>query len=156
MIHRWFLYLVFVFLLGAICTREALRYDFLIAEKVNFSPSIPPPTPLYHFREALLSTRGEVRGFSILAFFLPCWPHWGPTKTHSVLQYGDKQCDGRDRIQLSVMSSHLRKKKKKTNLAIPKWPFPFTVCWQAFSTCCWLSDIKTESKCKTSCWWRSK
>ncbi|XP_051997760.1 solute carrier family 12 member 8 isoform X3 [Xyrauchen texanus] len=29
----WFLYLVFVFLLGAICTREALRYDFLIAEK---------------------------------------------------------------------------------------------------------------------------
>lgn len=33
--HRWFLYLVFVFLLGAICTREALRYDILIAEKVN-------------------------------------------------------------------------------------------------------------------------
>lgn len=33
--HSWFLYLVFVFLLGAICTREALRYDFLIAEKVN-------------------------------------------------------------------------------------------------------------------------
>jgi len=33
--HRWFLYLVFVFLLGAICTREALHYDFLIAEKVN-------------------------------------------------------------------------------------------------------------------------
>uniref|UniRef100_A0A7N6AIV9 Solute carrier family 12 member 8 n=1 Tax=Anabas testudineus TaxID=64144 RepID=A0A7N6AIV9_ANATE len=32
---RWFLYLVFVFLLGAICTREALRYDFLIAEKVS-------------------------------------------------------------------------------------------------------------------------
>lgn len=32
---RWFLYLVFVFLLGAICTREALRYDFLIAEKVK-------------------------------------------------------------------------------------------------------------------------
>ncbi|XP_074551178.1 solute carrier family 12 member 8 isoform X2 [Halichoeres trimaculatus] len=31
----WFLYLVFVFLLGAICTREALRYDFLIAEKVS-------------------------------------------------------------------------------------------------------------------------
>uniref|UniRef100_A0A3B1IJC7 Solute carrier family 12 member 8 n=1 Tax=Astyanax mexicanus TaxID=7994 RepID=A0A3B1IJC7_ASTMX len=29
----WFLYLVFVFLLGAICTRDALRYDFLIAEK---------------------------------------------------------------------------------------------------------------------------
>ncbi|XP_028663830.2 solute carrier family 12 member 8 isoform X3 [Erpetoichthys calabaricus] len=29
----WFLYLVFVFLLGAICTREALRYDFMIAEK---------------------------------------------------------------------------------------------------------------------------
>ncbi|XP_069389634.1 solute carrier family 12 member 8 isoform X2 [Paralichthys olivaceus] len=29
----WFLYLVFAFLLGAICTREALRYDFLIAEK---------------------------------------------------------------------------------------------------------------------------
>ncbi|XP_077849865.1 solute carrier family 12 member 8 isoform X4 [Macaca mulatta] len=29
----WFLYIVFVFLLGAICTREALRYDFLIAEK---------------------------------------------------------------------------------------------------------------------------
>uniref|UniRef100_A0A8C3B2C2 Solute carrier family 12 member 8 n=1 Tax=Cyclopterus lumpus TaxID=8103 RepID=A0A8C3B2C2_CYCLU len=31
----WFLYLVFVFLLGAICTREALHYDFLIAEKVS-------------------------------------------------------------------------------------------------------------------------
>ncbi|XP_004391973.1 PREDICTED: solute carrier family 12 member 8 isoform X2 [Odobenus rosmarus divergens] len=31
----WFLYLVFVFLLGAACTREALRYDFLIAEKVS-------------------------------------------------------------------------------------------------------------------------
>ncbi|KAF6121717.1 solute carrier family 12 member 8 [Phyllostomus discolor] len=31
----WFLYVVFVFLLGAICTREALRYDFLIAEKVS-------------------------------------------------------------------------------------------------------------------------
>uniref|UniRef100_G1Q6D4 Solute carrier family 12 member 8 n=1 Tax=Myotis lucifugus TaxID=59463 RepID=G1Q6D4_MYOLU len=31
----WFLYIVFVFLLGAICTREALRYDFLIAEKVS-------------------------------------------------------------------------------------------------------------------------
>ncbi|XP_039351819.1 solute carrier family 12 member 8 isoform X3 [Mauremys reevesii] len=29
----WFLYIVFVFLLGAICTRESLRYDFLIAEK---------------------------------------------------------------------------------------------------------------------------
>ncbi|XP_045358311.1 solute carrier family 12 member 8 isoform X1 [Leopardus geoffroyi] len=31
----WFLYIVFVFLLGAVCTREALRYDFLIAEKVS-------------------------------------------------------------------------------------------------------------------------
>uniref|UniRef100_G1KVC1 Amino acid permease/ SLC12A domain-containing protein n=1 Tax=Anolis carolinensis TaxID=28377 RepID=G1KVC1_ANOCA len=31
----WFLYIVFVFLLGAICTREALRYDFMIAEKVS-------------------------------------------------------------------------------------------------------------------------
>ncbi|XP_063458621.1 solute carrier family 12 member 8 isoform X3 [Pan paniscus] len=31
----WFLYIVFVFFLGAICTREALRYDFLIAEKVS-------------------------------------------------------------------------------------------------------------------------
>ncbi|KAG9349010.1 hypothetical protein JZ751_029328 [Albula glossodonta] len=31
----WFLYLVFVFLLGAICTRDALRIDFLIAEKVS-------------------------------------------------------------------------------------------------------------------------
>ncbi|KAJ8255200.1 hypothetical protein GJAV_G00202200 [Gymnothorax javanicus] len=31
----WFLYLIFVFLLGAICIREALRYDFLIAEKVS-------------------------------------------------------------------------------------------------------------------------
>ncbi|XP_006884362.1 PREDICTED: solute carrier family 12 member 8 [Elephantulus edwardii] len=31
----WFLYIIFVFLLGAICTREALRYDFLIAEKVS-------------------------------------------------------------------------------------------------------------------------
>ncbi|XP_042303050.1 solute carrier family 12 member 8 isoform X2 [Sceloporus undulatus] len=29
----WFLYIVFVFLLGAICTREALRYEFMIAEK---------------------------------------------------------------------------------------------------------------------------
>ncbi|KAJ8784385.1 hypothetical protein J1605_008229 [Eschrichtius robustus] len=29
----WFLYIVFVLLLGAICTRGALRYDFLIAEK---------------------------------------------------------------------------------------------------------------------------
>ncbi|KAM5154638.1 solute carrier family 12 member 8 isoform 1-T1 [Callospermophilus lateralis] len=29
----WFLYIVFTFLLGAICTREALRYNFLIAEK---------------------------------------------------------------------------------------------------------------------------
>lgn len=34
---RWFLYIVFVFLLGAICTREALRYDFMIAEKVGES-----------------------------------------------------------------------------------------------------------------------
>ncbi|XP_057593811.1 solute carrier family 12 member 8 [Hippopotamus amphibius kiboko] len=31
----WFLYVVFVFLLGAVCTREALRRDFLIAEKVS-------------------------------------------------------------------------------------------------------------------------
>ncbi|KAM7132832.1 solute carrier family 12 member 8 isoform 2-T3 [Molossus nigricans] len=31
----WFLYIVFVFLLGAVCTREALRYDFLMAEKVS-------------------------------------------------------------------------------------------------------------------------
>ncbi|XP_077176461.1 solute carrier family 12 member 8 isoform X1 [Paroedura picta] len=31
----WFLYIVFVFLLGAVCTREALRYDFMIAEKVS-------------------------------------------------------------------------------------------------------------------------
>ncbi|KFP89498.1 Solute carrier family 12 member 8, partial [Apaloderma vittatum] len=31
----WFLYLVFVFLLGAICTRQSLRYDFMIAEKVS-------------------------------------------------------------------------------------------------------------------------
>ncbi|TRZ03752.1 hypothetical protein DNTS_009744, partial [Danionella cerebrum] len=31
----WFLYLVFAFLLGAICTREALHNDFLIAEKVS-------------------------------------------------------------------------------------------------------------------------
>ncbi|XP_040858757.1 solute carrier family 12 member 8 isoform X2 [Ochotona curzoniae] len=31
----WFLYVVFVLLLGAVCTREALRYDFLIAEKVS-------------------------------------------------------------------------------------------------------------------------
>ncbi|XP_063144830.1 solute carrier family 12 member 8 isoform X3 [Candoia aspera] len=29
----WFLYIVFVFLLGAICTRESLRYNFMIAEK---------------------------------------------------------------------------------------------------------------------------
>uniref|UniRef100_A0A663N5C7 Solute carrier family 12 member 8 n=1 Tax=Athene cunicularia TaxID=194338 RepID=A0A663N5C7_ATHCN len=32
---RWFLYMVFVFLLGAICTRQSLRYDFMIAEKVS-------------------------------------------------------------------------------------------------------------------------
>ncbi|XP_076798957.1 solute carrier family 12 member 8 isoform X2 [Arvicanthis niloticus] len=31
----WFLYIIFTFLLGAICTREALRSDFLIAEKVS-------------------------------------------------------------------------------------------------------------------------
>ncbi|NXS96141.1 S12A8 protein, partial [Jacana jacana] len=31
----WFLYVVFVFLLGAICTRQSLRYDFMIAEKVS-------------------------------------------------------------------------------------------------------------------------
>ncbi|OCT63255.1 solute carrier family 12 member 8 isoform X1 [Xenopus laevis] len=31
----WFLYVVFVFLLGAICTREFLRYEFMIAEKVS-------------------------------------------------------------------------------------------------------------------------
>ncbi|NXQ07306.1 S12A8 protein, partial [Vidua macroura] len=31
----WFLYMVFVFLLGAICTRPSLRYDFMIAEKVS-------------------------------------------------------------------------------------------------------------------------
>ncbi|KAM4698522.1 solute carrier family 12 member 8 [Rhinophrynus dorsalis] len=31
----WFLYIVFVFLLGAICTREFLRYEFMIAEKVS-------------------------------------------------------------------------------------------------------------------------
>ncbi|GAB1300221.1 Solute carrier family 12 member 8 [Apodemus speciosus] len=33
----WFLYIIFAFLLGAICTREALRSDFLIAEKVSVS-----------------------------------------------------------------------------------------------------------------------
>lgn len=33
---RWFLYMVFVFLLGAICTRQSLRYDFMIAEKVTW------------------------------------------------------------------------------------------------------------------------
>uniref|UniRef100_A0A6I8QS40 Solute carrier family 12 member 8 n=1 Tax=Xenopus tropicalis TaxID=8364 RepID=A0A6I8QS40_XENTR len=32
---RWFLYVVFVFLLGAICTRDFLRYEFMIAEKVS-------------------------------------------------------------------------------------------------------------------------
>ncbi|KAM3917172.1 solute carrier family 12 member 8-like [Leptodactylus fuscus] len=31
----WFLYIVFVFLLGAICAREFLRYEFMIAEKVS-------------------------------------------------------------------------------------------------------------------------
>ncbi|NXT67624.1 S12A8 protein, partial [Chaetops frenatus] len=31
----WFLYMVFVFLLGAICTRQSLRYDFMMAEKVS-------------------------------------------------------------------------------------------------------------------------
>jgi hypothetical protein len=34
---RWFLYIIFTFLLGAICTREALRSDFLIAQKVGES-----------------------------------------------------------------------------------------------------------------------
>lgn len=34
---RWFLYIIFAFLLGAICNREALRSDFLIAEKVGAS-----------------------------------------------------------------------------------------------------------------------
>ncbi|XP_060134921.1 solute carrier family 12 member 8 isoform X2 [Zootoca vivipara] len=29
----WFLYIVFVFLLGATCTRASLRYDFMMAEK---------------------------------------------------------------------------------------------------------------------------
>ncbi|KAK5599640.1 hypothetical protein CRENBAI_017980 [Crenichthys baileyi] len=51
----WFLYLVFVFLLGAICTREALRYDFLIAEKVNSSPF-----PSSHVREAFQQRRRGV------------------------------------------------------------------------------------------------
>nr|DBA19537.1 TPA: hypothetical protein GDO54_015357 [Pyxicephalus adspersus] len=31
----WFLYVVFVFLLGATCAREFLRYEFMIAEKVS-------------------------------------------------------------------------------------------------------------------------
>ncbi|XP_073503637.1 solute carrier family 12 member 8 [Phyllobates terribilis] len=31
----WFLYVVFVFLLGAICIRESLRHEFMIAEKVS-------------------------------------------------------------------------------------------------------------------------
>ncbi|KAM9305188.1 solute carrier family 12 member 8 [Gastrophryne carolinensis] len=31
----WFLYIVFVFLLGATCAREFLRYEFMIAEKVS-------------------------------------------------------------------------------------------------------------------------
>ncbi|XP_042524659.1 solute carrier family 12 member 8 [Dipodomys spectabilis] len=31
----WFLYIIFTFLLGATCTREALRSDFLIAQKVS-------------------------------------------------------------------------------------------------------------------------
>ncbi|XP_013928896.1 PREDICTED: solute carrier family 12 member 8 [Thamnophis sirtalis] len=31
----WFLYIVFVFLLGAICTRDSLRSNFMIAEKVS-------------------------------------------------------------------------------------------------------------------------
>ncbi|NXS06548.1 S12A8 protein, partial [Neodrepanis coruscans] len=31
----WFLYIVFVFLLGTVCTRQSLRYDFMIAEKVS-------------------------------------------------------------------------------------------------------------------------
>ncbi|TKC45689.1 hypothetical protein EI555_002083 [Monodon monoceros] len=35
LLARWFLYIVFVLVLGAICTRGALRYDFLIAEKVS-------------------------------------------------------------------------------------------------------------------------
>ncbi|KAM5281423.1 solute carrier family 12 member 8 isoform 2-T2 [Ctenodactylus gundi] len=37
----WFLYVVFTFLLGATCTREVLRYDFLIAEKTG-----PNKTPI--------------------------------------------------------------------------------------------------------------
>ncbi|KAM4887455.1 solute carrier family 12 member 8 [Thomomys bottae] len=31
----WFLYIIFTFLLGATCTRDALRSDFLIAQKVS-------------------------------------------------------------------------------------------------------------------------
>lgn len=59
--HRWFLYLVFVFLLGAICTREALRYDFLIAEKVNFHPTLG---------ERPSSRRAELRGLPTMAHFV--------------------------------------------------------------------------------------
>ncbi|KAL1788624.1 solute carrier family 12 member 8, partial [Sigmodon hispidus] len=34
---QWFLYITFTFLLGAICTQEALRSDFLIAEIVSLA-----------------------------------------------------------------------------------------------------------------------
>ncbi|XP_004642224.1 solute carrier family 12 member 8 isoform X2 [Octodon degus] len=40
----WFLYIIFTFLLGAICTRESLRYDFLIAEKKG--PNKTPVTAI--------------------------------------------------------------------------------------------------------------
>ena len=55
--HRWFLYLVFVFLLGAICTRESLRYDFLIAEKVNSCLFVS--IPLTSERPSKQKGRGE-------------------------------------------------------------------------------------------------
>lgn len=66
--HRWFLYLVFVFLLGAICTREALRYDFLIAEKVNSSVCFHPT-----LWERPSRRRVEVRGFPTMAHFVEVW-----------------------------------------------------------------------------------
>lgn len=64
--RRWFLYLVFVFLLGAICTREALRYDFLIAEKVN-SPLCFHPALL---ERGFLNRMAGARGFPMMPHFV--------------------------------------------------------------------------------------
>lgn len=70
--HRWFLYLVFVFLLGAICTREALRYDFLIAEKVNLSLCVSILPCLKGPSERKGATRGDSPS-CVLVWILTVW-----------------------------------------------------------------------------------